>query len=114
VRSEQGTTRANPVCDDQAQITQVRHMDVGSLTGKSREIVGVMQRSKINVMCIQEVKTTGPSAREIGDSYKVLYSGGKSKKNGVGVILDPELKSEVIDVKRHSDRFMLAKIAVHS
>jgi len=35
------------------------------LTGKSREIVDVMQRRKINVMCIQEVKWTGQSAREI-------------------------------------------------
>jgi len=40
------------------------------------------------------------------------------QKNGVGVILDldSELKSEVIDVTRHSDRLMLmmVKIAVHS
>jgi hypothetical protein len=116
VRSEQGTARAYPVSDDHAKTTRIKFAtwNVGSLTGKSREIVDVMQRRKINVMCIQEVKWTGQSAREIGDGYKVLYSGGKSKKNGVGVILDPELKSEVIDVTRHSDRLMLVKIAVHS
>jgi len=34
-----------------------------------------MQRRKINALCIQEMKWTGQSARELGDGYKVFYSG---------------------------------------
>jgi len=63
-------------------------------------------------MCIQEMKWTGRSVREIGDGYKVLYSGGSSKKNGVDLILDSELNSTVIDIIRHNDRLMLVKVGI--
>ena len=33
--------------------------NVGTLNGKSREIVEVMRRRKINVMCVQEVRWSG-------------------------------------------------------
>jgi hypothetical protein len=49
-------------------------LNVGSLTSKSREIVEVMQRKMINIMCVQEVRRTGLSSRAIGDGYKIFYS----------------------------------------
>ena len=52
----------------------------------------------------------GQSARELGDGYKVLYNGRRNKRNGVGVVLDPEWKSAVVDVVRHNDRLMLVKV----
>ena len=64
VNSEQGTARAYPGSDDKSKDSlRISTWNVGSLTGKSREIVDVMQRRKINVMCIQEVKWTGSNAR---------------------------------------------------
>ena len=55
-------------------------------------------------MCIQEMRWTGQSAREQEMAlYKALYSGSKEKRNGVGVILDPDWKMAVVDVVRHSD-----------
>ena len=59
------------------------------------------------------MKWTGQSAKELGDGYKVFYSGSKDKKNGVGVVLDPEWKAAVVDVVsvRHNDRLMLVKVA---
>jgi len=65
-----------------------------SLTGRSREIVDVMQMRKICIMCVQETKWMGKRAKELGDGYKIIYSGGKQKKNGVGVILDPGSKTK--------------------
>src|SRR6218665_2704841 len=87
--------------------------NVGSLTGKAREIVDVMQRRKINILCLQEMKWIGESAREIGDGYKLIYNGGKQRRNGVGVILDPELKEAVADVIRHGDRLIAVKLVIH-
>ena len=49
---------------------------------------------------MQETKWTGKSARELGEGYKILYSGGKSSRNGVGVILSPEFKENVVEVSR--------------
>jgi len=48
--------------------------NIGGLTAKSREIVYVLQRRKVNVTCVQEVKWTGQGARETGDGYKTFYS----------------------------------------
>jgi len=45
-------------------------------------------------------------AREIGEGYKLFYSGGREGRNGVGIILNEELKQQVVDVSRESDRLM--------
>jgi len=115
VRGEQWTATVYPASDKQTRIKRFRiaSWNVGSLTGWSREVVDVMQRMEIHIMCIQEVRWSGQSAREIGDGYKVLYCGGKDKRNGVGVILDPEIKKAVADVTRHNDRLMSVKVIVH-
>lgn len=42
--------------------------------------------------------------------YKFLYSGGDGKRNGVGVVLDKELKKCVTDVKRINDRIIVVKM----
>ena len=56
VRSEQGTARAYPVSDEHTRIKKIRiaSWNVGSLTGRSREIVDVMQRRKIQIMCCDD------------------------------------------------------------
>ena len=33
---------------------------------------------------MQETKWTGKSARELGQGFKIIYSGEKSSRNGVG------------------------------
>lgn len=43
----------------------------------------------------------------------LLYCGGKDKRNGVGVIMDPEVKKAVAEVTRHNDRLMSVKVIVH-
>ena len=70
------------------------------MTGRGREIVEVMMRRSISIVCVQETKWTGKSARELGDGYKLFYSGGGKAKNGVGVILAPDLKTQVVEVEQ--------------
>ena len=66
----------------------------------------MMGKRGINVISVQETKWKGPKTKEIGDRYKLFYSGIHDKRNVVGVILDKELKENVIGVKRVSDRVM--------
>jgi len=47
---------------------------------------------------VQEPKWKEEKAKEIGDSYKIIYSGKTSTRNGVRVIMDKEMKSRVVDV----------------
>lgn len=77
VRNKRGTARAYPGSDEHITKIKFATWNIGSLTGKSREIVDVMQRRGISVMCLQELKWTGQSAKELGDGYKLFYSGGK-------------------------------------
>ena len=80
--------------------------NVGSLTGKGRELVDVMQRRNIMILCIQETKRKGKIARKLGEGYKVCYTGEDTRRNGVGIILHPDLQESVTEVQRISDRLM--------
>uniref|UniRef100_A0A0P4W3B9 Endonuclease/exonuclease/phosphatase domain-containing protein n=1 Tax=Scylla olivacea TaxID=85551 RepID=A0A0P4W3B9_SCYOL len=68
-----------------------------------------MQGRNIKILCIQETKWKG-SARKIGERYKVYYAGESTKKNGVGIILHPDVQEQVTEVKRVNDRLMGMKL----
>lgn len=80
--------------------------NVGSMTGRGREVADVMDRRKVAILCVQETRWTGNSARDIGGNCKIIYSGGKTKRNGVGVVLRGEWRDRVMDVKRVNDRLI--------
>nr|GFD04844.1 hypothetical protein [Tanacetum cinerariifolium] len=74
--------------------------NVGTLTGRSRELAEVLKRRRVNICCVQETKWKGEKAKEIGEGYKIIYSGRTSTRNGVGVILDEDMKINVVEVDR--------------
>ena len=84
---------------------------ISSMTGKGSEVADVMRRRRINIMCVQETRSEGQNTREIGEGFKLYYTGSE-KRNGVGIILDEELEKQVINVQRVSDPLMMAKIIV--
>ncbi|KAL5191016.1 Craniofacial development protein 2 [Glycine soja] len=87
--------------------------NIGTLTGKSMEIVDVMVRRKINFMCLQETKWTGEKAKELDNSgFKLWYTGKTRSRNGVGIIVDKEWKKDVVDVRRVGDRIIVLKLVV--
>ncbi|KAL5157576.1 Craniofacial development protein 2 [Glycine soja] len=87
--------------------------NIGTLTGKSMEIVDVMVRRKINFMCLQETKWTGEKAKELDNSgFKMWYTGKIRSRNGVGIIVDKEWKKDVVDVRRVGDRIIALKLVV--
>ena len=87
--------------------------NIGTLTGKLFELVDTMIRRKINVLCLQETKWVGEKAREIKKSgFKLWYIGRDKHRNGVGIIVDKNLKDHVVEVYRKSDRIILLKFVV--
>ena len=87
--------------------------NVGSLTGKLREIVDTMIRRRVNILCVQETKWKGQKAKEVEDTgFKLWYTGTTANKNGVGIVLDKSLKDGVVDIKRQGDRIILVKLLV--
>jgi hypothetical protein len=41
--------------------------NIGSLTGKLREVVDTMIRRRVNILCIEETKWKGQKAKEVED-----------------------------------------------
>ena len=54
----------------------------------------------------------GEKAWEMGNGCQLFYYGIDGRRNGVGIILDPELKVGVVEVKRETDRMITMKLQV--
>ncbi|KAJ8348945.1 hypothetical protein SKAU_G00275370 [Synaphobranchus kaupii] len=70
----------------------------------------MMERRKIDLLCVQETRWKGSKARNIGRGYKFFYHGVDGRRNGVGVILKEEYARGVLEVRRVSDRVIALKL----
>ena len=87
--------------------------NVGSLTGKLRELVDTAVRRRVNILCVQETKWKGQKAKEVDNTgFKLWYIGITLNKNGVGVLIDKSLKDGVVEVRRQGDRIILVKLVI--
>ncbi|KAK3532820.1 hypothetical protein QTP86_032105 [Hemibagrus guttatus] len=99
---------------------QMREVDISTyipngewdLVGKGRELADMMERRKVDILCVQETRWKGSKARSIGAGFKLFYYGVDSKRNGVGVVLKEEFVRNVLEVKRVSDRVMSLKLEI--
>ncbi|KAK3536896.1 hypothetical protein QTP86_027088, partial [Hemibagrus guttatus] len=66
--------------------------------GNGRELADVMERRKVDILCVQETRWKGSKARSIGAGFKLFYYGVDSKRNGVGVVLKEEFVRNVLEV----------------
>ncbi|KAK3514197.1 hypothetical protein QTP70_009438 [Hemibagrus guttatus] len=87
-------------------------LNVGTMTGKGRELADMMERRKVDILCVQETRWKGSKACSIGAGFKLFYYGVDSKRNGVGVVLKEEFVRNVLEVKRVSDRVMSLKLEI--
>ena len=85
-------------------------LNVGSMTGKGREVAGMLRKRAVEVCCVQETRWKGGSARMIGEGYKLFYAGEASGRNGVGVIVSESVKDGVVEVKRQNSRMMVVRL----
>ena len=73
------------------KLVRIGTLNVGSMTGRSRELADLMMRRRINILCVQETRWKGNKARELGEGCKLIYGGANDQgRNGVGIILDNE------------------------
>ena len=62
------------------------------MNGGGQEVVDFIERRKIYIMCVQETKWKGRKATELGNGFKLFYIGDNGRINGVGIILNDEMK----------------------
>ncbi|KAK3548972.1 hypothetical protein QTP70_022655 [Hemibagrus guttatus] len=79
---------------------------------KGRDQADMMERRKLDILCVQETRWKGSKAHSIGAGFKLFYYGVDSKRNGVGVVLKEKFVRNVLEVKRLSDRVMSLKLEI--
>ncbi|VDL74425.1 unnamed protein product [Nippostrongylus brasiliensis] len=92
------------------KLVQIGTLNVGTLSGKSREVDDLMKRRNIQILCLQETRWKGEKAKEIGEGIKLFYKGEDGRKNGVGIAISECVKDSVSAVQRISDRVMSVRI----
>ena len=86
-------------------------LNIESLIGKGIELVDTLIRRRVNIACLQETKWVGSKAKELENSgYKIYYTGLDRRRNGVGIVLDKDLKDDVVIVSRKGDKIILVKL----
>ncbi|GKC39623.1 cleavage/polyadenylation specificity factor, 25kDa subunit [Tanacetum coccineum] len=90
---------------------RVGSWNVGSLTRKILELVNVLERHKVDIVCFQETKWKGSRTKE-GNGYKFWYSDSQIARNRVGVILKACLKDKLVYVNRCSDKIISLTLVI--
>ncbi|KAG5600776.1 hypothetical protein H5410_032146 [Solanum commersonii] len=90
---------------------RVGSWNIGLLTGKSIELVKILKKRKINIACVQETRWIGSKARDV-DGCKLWYSGASMDRNGVGILVDEDLREQVVEARRISDKLMTIKLVI--
>ena len=87
--------------------------NVGSFTGRLRELVNTATRRCVNILYVQETKWKRQKPKEVGNTcFKLWYIGIVANRNRVEILIDKSLKNGVVGVRRQGDRIILVKLVV--
>ena len=62
-------------------------LNIGTMTGRGRELADMMERRSVDILCPQETKWKGSKARNSGGGCKIFYYEADGRKNGIGIVL---------------------------
>ena len=65
---------------------KVGSLNIGTMTGKGREVTDLMERRRVGVLCVQETRWKEAKARCMGGGYKMWYCESGNKRNGVRIV----------------------------
>ncbi|XP_019259270.1 PREDICTED: uncharacterized protein LOC109237417 [Nicotiana attenuata] len=85
--------------------------NIGTLTSKSIELAKILQKRKVNIACVQETRWIGTRAKD-ADGFKPWHSGSMKGRNGVGILVDRDLRELVVEVTQVNDWLMAIKLVV--
>ena len=81
-------------------------LNIGTITGKGRELVNLMERKNVDILCLQKTNWKGNKERNIGGGCTLFYNGADERKNRKNIVVREELAESALEVKRVSDRLM--------
>ena len=68
------------VCKGRRLLIRVGTLNIGTMTGRGRELADIMERKIVDILCLQETKWKGSKASNIGGECKLFYNGADGKK----------------------------------
>src|SRR5579862_2276939 len=91
---------------------RIGSVNVGTLRGRSDEVVDMARRRNIDFCCLQETRWKGKSARVIGGLYKLFWMGCEEGVAGVGIMVAQQWIDHVFEVKRVNERIIMVRIMI--
>ena len=95
----------------QKDIIRVRAINIRTMKGRSREVVEMLARRRVDICCVQETQYKGEGCTVFGEGeegYKFLWM-GEDKRGGVGILIREELE-KIMEVKRITTRIIKMKL----
>ena len=77
---------------------RIASLNIGTLRGRSSEVVETVSRRGVDLCCLQEVRWHGASACMIvgkDSRYKVFWIGKENGNGGIGILLAEEWVEKV-------------------
>ena len=68
-------------------LIRVGTLNIGTMTGRGRELEDMMERKNVDILCLHEKKWKGSKARNIGGGCKLFYNGADGRKNGIEIVV---------------------------
>ena len=93
-----GPTRSSNHETPHQKVFRIASLNVGTLRGRSSEVVETVSRRGVDQCCLQEVRWRGASARMIvgkESRYKVFWIDSENGNGGVGILLAEEWVEKV-------------------
>ena len=56
-------------------LISVGKLNIGTMTGRGRELTDMIEQRNVDILCLQETKWIGSKARNIGGGCKLFYNG---------------------------------------
>ena len=85
--------------------------NVGTMRGRSGEVVDMADRRCLDFCCLQETRWKSSGARTIG-KYKFFWSGCSEGTAGVGILVKESWVDKVLEVKRINERIIVLRVRV--
>ena len=104
--------RQREVWKEKHSLIRVGTLNIGTMTGRGRELADMMEQRNVNIFCLQKTKWKESKARNIGGGCKLFYNGADGRRNEIDIVVREELVESVLEVKRVSDRLMAIKLEV--
>ncbi|VDP12578.1 unnamed protein product [Heligmosomoides polygyrus] len=91
--------------------TRVATLNVGTLTGRSCELVEALERRGVDLCAVQETQWSCRKSRDIGRGSKAVLCGSPRTTSGVGTIVSERFRDSIVSVERFDDRLMKIVVA---